>query len=43
MKKKLRKNKMDFVIVCMHCWKNTKYDALDNVTGLPCNQCGKIL
>ena len=34
---------MDFVIVCMHCWKRTKYDALDVTTGLPCDKCGEIL
>jgi hypothetical protein len=32
-----------FVIVCRHCWKNTKYDALDVVSGLPCDKCGEIL
>ena len=34
---------MKFVIICMHCWKGTKYDALDEVTGLPCDKCGEIL
>ena len=34
---------MDFVIVCTHCWKKTKYDALDVVTGLPCDKCGETL
>ena len=32
-----------FVIVCRHCWKGTKYDALDVVSGLPCDKCGEIL
>jgi hypothetical protein len=27
----------------MHCWKGTKYDALDDVTELPCDKCGGIL
>jgi len=34
---------MNFVIVCRHCWQNTKYDALDVVTGLECDKCKKIL
>jgi hypothetical protein len=34
---------MDFVIVCTKCWQNTKYDALDVVTGKECNKCGEIL
>lgn len=34
---------MDFVIMCTNCWKNTKYDALSDVRGLPCDQCGKTL
>ena len=34
---------MDFRIVCRHCWKATKYDALDVVTGKPCDKCGATL
>lgn len=37
------KNKMDFRVMCTNCWKPTKYDALEVVTGLPCNECGKKL
>jgi hypothetical protein len=33
----------EFVIVCHYCWKGTKYDALDDVKGLPCDKCGKVL
>jgi hypothetical protein len=32
-----------FVIVCTTCWESTKYDALDIVTGLPCDKCGATL
>jgi DNA-directed RNA polymerase subunit RPC12/RpoP len=34
---------MSFVIVCMNCWKNTKYDALSVVDGEPCDKCGAKL
>jgi hypothetical protein len=34
---------MDFVIVCNHCWKGTKYDALEEVTGKECDKCGGTL
>ena len=34
---------MGFFIVCQHCWKATKYDALDDVRGLACDKCGTIL
>ena len=34
---------MDFRIMCLKCNKATKYDALDVVTGLPCDKCGAIL
>jgi DNA-directed RNA polymerase subunit RPC12/RpoP len=34
---------VDFKIVCTECWELTEYDALDNVSGLPCNKCGKKL
>jgi DNA-directed RNA polymerase subunit RPC12/RpoP len=32
-----------FRIVCTNCWKATKYDILDIVTGLPCDKCGAKL
>ncbi len=32
-----------FVIICTKCWEKTKYDALDEVTGLPCDKCGELL
>jgi DNA-directed RNA polymerase subunit RPC12/RpoP len=34
---------MDFVIVCRHCWKGTKYDALSDARGLECDKCGAVL
>ena len=34
---------MEFVIVCTNCWEKTKYDALDTVTGKPCDKCGELL
>jgi hypothetical protein len=34
---------MQFVIMCTHCWKKTKYDALNIVEGLLCDKCGGIL
>jgi hypothetical protein len=34
---------MDFRIVCLNCNSATKYDALDDVRGLPCDKCGKAL
>ncbi len=33
----------EFRIVCTKCWQLTKYDALDVVTGEPCNKCGELL
>lgn len=33
----------DFRIQCLHCFMQTKYDALDVVKGLPCDKCGGIL
>ena len=34
---------MAFKIICIKCWEPTKYDALDDVRGLPCDKCGEIL
>ena len=31
-----------FVIQCISCWQNTKYDALDVPDG-PCDKCGAEL
>ena len=33
----------DFRILCMSCNRQTKYDALDVVTGKPCDKCGETL
>lgn len=32
-----------FRILCPACNMQTKYDALDVVTGEPCNKCGELL
>lgn len=33
----------DFRILCLSCNRQTQYDALDIVTGKPCDKCGAIL
>jgi hypothetical protein len=33
----------DFRILCTACNMETKYDALDLVTGKPCDKCGELL
>lgn len=33
----------DFRILCLSCNRQTKYDALDVVTGKPCDKCGELL
>ena len=33
----------DFRILCTACNMQTKYDALDVVTGKPCDKCGELL
>jgi len=33
----------DLRILCMACNMETKYDALDVVTGKPCDKCGELL
>jgi hypothetical protein len=33
----------DFRILCPACNMQTKYDALDVVTGEPCDKCGELL
>ena len=33
----------DFRILCSSCNRQTQYDALDVVTGKPCDKCGEIL
>jgi hypothetical protein len=34
---------IDFRILCTACNMQTKYDALDTVTGKPCDKCGELL
>jgi hypothetical protein len=34
---------MDFRIKCLACNQATKYDALDDSTGLVCDKCGANL
>lgn len=36
-------NLADFRILCLACNMQTQYDALDIVTGKPCNKCGALL
>jgi hypothetical protein len=33
----------DLRILCTTCNRQTKYDALDVVTGKPCDKCGELL